>query len=157
MAEAALRIVQNRMVAQIAAAFPALSLFVDRPDDRPLDVSELPAVVCRCTNVELGNGPDALHQMMHMAVFQFDCHSGGASGQTIDQIAQGMVADIVAALHEDRTLGGRIQGIEETGISGMAEDGADTGIAILEVTLFFFTPRGDFRSLVGIGGALFTD
>ncbi len=156
MGKPALRIVLDRLTALLEAGVPDVSFFLDRPDDDPLQQSEMPGCVIRVPAVDLSPAPDGAHQTWHVATVQIDAHSGREVGETIDEINQDTLARIVAAIQTDRQLGGRVYEINETGVSGSDMDGADIGIAILTLEITFATPRGDWFTLAG-QGALFTD
>lgn len=155
MADPAIRIVQNRLKAA-CIAIGGYNVFVDRPDSDPFDEADYPAINIRAVAVQFDAAPDFLSQTMHRAKFQFDCISGREVGEAIDLINQRAVADIIAALHNDRTLGGRLQDLNEIAVSGSELDGADVGTAVLEVETLFFTPRGDFYTIVGQAGVHYT-
>lgn len=148
------RKVQNALV-QLWEDIDGLNLFVDRADSEPLDESERPGAVIRIVNVVLGPGPDGLWMTMHRATIQVDCQSGNAAGETIDYRNQVTIAEMVARLHADRSLGGLLQSLEEQAMSGSEADGADVGTAIFELEAVWFTPRGDFYTIVGQAGATF--
>lgn len=157
MADPAIRIVQERVCQTLELAMADYTVFVDRPEDKAYAASELPAINIRIPAVQIEDAGDGIWQTLHRATFHFDCVTATGGGETIDLANQRAIADVMAALHADRSLGGRLQDIIERNISGSEMDGADTGCAIFECEIWFFTPRGDFYTLVGVGGQQFTD
>jgi hypothetical protein len=154
MADPAIRKVQDHLKGLIEAARPDLNVFIDRSDDEPLGEGDWPGAVIRVTDVRFS--PFEQQGMTRVdAIIQIDCQSGFAGGETIDLINQTSIADIVAAVHADRTFGGRLQDCEETAASGSEASGADVGCAILEYAIIFFCPRGDLYTILGQGGASF--
>jgi hypothetical protein len=156
MPDPAIRIVQNR-IRNECESIGGYNVFVDRPDAEPFDEADYPAINIRAVTVQFDAAPDGQWQTMHRAKFQLDCISGREVGEAIDLINQRAVADIIAALHADRTLGGRLQDLNEIAVSGSELDGADIGSALLEIEALFFTPRGDFYTIVGQAGVHYTN
>lgn len=154
MPETAIRKVQTYLRTMIQTARPDLFGFIDRSDDEPLAVEETPGYVIRVTDLRFSPF-EQLGQTRVDFVLQIDCQSGNTAGETIDAINQRTIADIVAAVHADRTMGGRLQDFEETAASGSELQGADVGCAILEYAGILFCPRGDLYTILGQGGATF--
>jgi hypothetical protein len=152
----ALRIVQNRLK-EVVEEIDGYQVFVDRSDAESLTEEEQPAINLRVVSVSLDAAPEGLWMTWHRAIIQFDCMSSGSVEETIDLANQRAIALIIEALHADRSLGGRLQDIIEQDVSGSEMDGADVGTAILQVEAWFFTPRGDHFTIVGVGGQHFTD
>lgn len=144
----AIRKVQDQVKSRLEARRPDLFVFIDRTEEEPLAAEELPGVVLNM--LDLNFTPFEMQGQTRVDfVMQFDCQ--GAT-QTIVQTT---VADIVAMLASDRTLGGMINDIEESGTSGTEKSAPDVASTILEAPGFFFCPRGDLFTIVGAGGQLF--
>lgn len=145
-----------RKVLKALAALPnatcGANIFIDRSDDEPLDASERPGMVLRVPHIafSLREG-----MTLNTATVQADFQSGNTAGETIDAVNQQAIADFIAAIGADRTLGGMLQTIEEADASGSEQSGADVGCAILTLEALFFTPRGDLRTIVGQSGQHF--
>lgn len=145
-----------RKVQDALAALPSDTIgprsYIDRSESNPLQADELPGRVIRVVDVafELTEG-----MTLHRVTFQIDFLSGNNAWDTIDLINQCAIAEFIASIHADRTLGGMLQSLEEQNTSGSERAGADTGAAILQVQALFFTPRGDFYTIVGQAGAHF--
>lgn len=152
----AIRIVQNRLAA-VMGQIEGYQVFLDRSDAEPLEEDERPAINIRVVSVSFDAAPEGIWQTWHRAIIQFDCLSNGSAVETIDLANQRAIALIIELIHGDRSLGGRLQDIIEQDVSGSELDGADVGTAILQVEAWFFTPRGDHFTIVGVGGQTFTD
>lgn len=154
MADPAIRKVQNA-IKTMAESISGITVFVDRDDDDPVPQSQRPAVEIRIVSVQFEFAPDGQWQDLHRALIRFDCMSGQSVGETIDYTNQKTVANIMAKIAADRTLGGMLQSFEAQAVSGSEADGADVGCAIFETEAVFFTPRGDFFTIVGQAGVHF--
>jgi hypothetical protein len=143
--------------AAISARRPLPSLFViaDRTDDEPLSEGEWPAAIVKVLTVQMSHGPEQ-GQTMHDALIHIECQSGNTATNGIDATNQTTIADIIAAIHADRSLGGRVEDCEEDQSDASENAGVDVGAAVLLVRTRFYTPRGDLFTIVGVGGQLFT-
>jgi len=150
----ALRKIQTAFMELVASVRPDLRGFADRSDAEPLTDSERPGYIIRIPRFTFDIAPEN-NQTYCRATISLDLQSGGEAGETIDEVNQRSIADIIAALGNDRTLGGRLQEMQESAASGSELDGADVGTAILDIDISFFTPRGDFYTIVGHGGVHF--
>lgn len=131
---------------------PGLTVIVDRDDSEPVTASERPAVLIRMPSVQIEPAPDGNWNYLLRALVHFECLSNNRVGETIDAINQQTIADIVAAIGTDPTLGGRLQILEPSAISGSEQDGADVGAAIFEMEAGWFCPRHDLSTIVGQAG-----
>lgn len=150
----AIRKVQAAIKAQIFAAYPALNVIIDRTDDEPLDENEWPAAIIKMMVDEMSHGPEQ-GQCSHRVIVHIECQSGNTATNSIDAVNQMTIAQIVAAIHADRTLGGRVEDIEESTSDASENAGADAGAAVLLFETRYYTPRGDLFTIVGVGGVLF--
>lgn len=150
----AIRKVLDALVARVAVQRPDLMQFIDRSIEDPLADGEWPGVIWRVTGVRM-TPFEQQGQTRVDGVIQAECQSGALTGGSIDLVNQTTIADIVAAIHSDRTLGGRMQDMEESSATPTDPLGADAGGAILDIEFIFFTPRGDLYTIVGQGGATF--
>lgn len=130
------------------------NIFIDRSDSEPLDrdKGELPGMILRVPHVAYSFREG---MTLHTATIQVDFQSGNTAGETIDGTNQIAIAQFIAAIGADRTLGGMLQTIEEQDASGSEQSGADVGCAILTLQALFFTHRGDFFTIVGQSGETF--
>lgn len=150
----AVRKIQDRLKELFEAARPDMFWFIDRSDADPIPEAQRPAGMIRLLDVSF-----SMHTEMNQTIHRATCHvefvSDGGCGETIDLVNQRGIADIVAVIGNDRTLGGMVHEIEENAASGAEADGADVGSALLELDVVWFTPRGDFYTIIGAGGATF--
>jgi hypothetical protein len=150
----AIRKVQNALVTLIETARPTLNVFVDRDDDEPLQENELPGIVIRFLDDQFDYMQEYGASTKHTVAIQIDCHSGGNVSDTIDMVNQQTISDIIAAIGANRTLGNRLHELEEQSATG-SEQVAVTGCAILSLQAIYFTPRGDFYTIIGHAGQTF--
>ena len=120
--------------------------FIDRSEEEPLAADERPGAIFTTRSVEYGLAPDG-SGTMHTAIIAV---SFQAESPLMVHTA---VAEFIASVHADRLLGGRLQSLEER--SAVAEQGIDATASDLELEVIFFTPRGDFFTIVGQAGVLF--
>lgn len=133
----------------------AQNTYIDLSDDEPLAANKRPAIALRIVSIDYDVAPDGMSQTMHRATLQCDCFSDATVSQAIDQKNQETIARIMERIGTDPVLGGRLQDINATGSSGSEMDGADTGCAILELAIIYFTPRYNYFTIVGHGGQTF--
>lgn len=68
---------------------------------------------------------------------------------------QEVIAHMIAAIHADRTLGGRLEDLEEQNVAPSGRNGIDASACSLLLDTVFYTPRGDLFTIVGPGGLTF--
>jgi hypothetical protein len=74
--------------------------------------------------------------------------SGGISRACLEAMANAH-----AALAQDRTVGGRLQDLQEIDLAGTQEEGKDVFAASLQYRAEFYTPRDDWFTIIGQPGA----
>jgi hypothetical protein len=146
--------VDAAIAAGIRAGRSDLHVFSNRSENDEFAEDELPGVNIRILDVRMEIVPDQTAQLWS-GTLQLDLVSGKDVGESIDSVNRRTAADIIAIWGADRTLGGRLLTLEETGLSGAEADGAAVGSAILEAHIQFYTPRGDAYTVVGHGGQRF--
>lgn len=151
MAEPSTRKVQDALYA-LFDTIPNLTVLVDQSDEEPVPAAERPALLIRIPSVQIEPAPDGNWNYLLRALIHLECLSNNTAGETIDQTNQQTITDIMAAIGTDPTLGGRLQSIEPTAISGSEQDGADVGSAIFELEAVWFCPRYDLSTIVGHTG-----
>jgi len=145
---------------QVQAAFASrilaplgISPLLDRTVDDPIRREERPAVAIRLGDQTFEFfDQSTMIVKMDMSLDLFEDFSG--TGSQADRSAV-LSANIVAAVHADRTLGGMLQNLEEAGILGGGADLADIRNDVLVYQATFFVPRGDLFTIIGQSG-LFT-
>lgn len=150
--EPAIEKVKAALKTMAAAAVPAATIAVNRPDDEPFGNAELPAIGIRVVAVDF----EAHEQgaTLHRARIEFDVATAGTASLSIDGDQSEMAAALVARIHADRTLGGLMQDMTEQSMSGTEDDGSEAGIAILGYEGIFLTPLGDHRTIIGATGLI---
>lgn len=99
---------------------------------------------------------DETSQTLHRATIVFEVTAKGpANGMSLGRANMVVIAEIIAALAADRTLGGRLQDWQETDTAGVSGNGKDVSAASLHVRAEFYTSRTDWFTLLGQGGATF--
>lgn len=142
--------VEDALAAQIGA-WPDLagwSIRVDESADVAIDLTATPRVINIYTVVYKVDQSDEQNQSVHDATVEFEVVSGKPQVGTISRSAHATVARIMAALHADRTLGGLIEDIQEDDVAPAGGTGKDVGNVSLQCTLRFYTPRGDWFTIV---------
>ena len=144
--------IQNALNTLLDAAL-ASSIFVDRATNEPVTDTEMPAIV-------INPGDQAYEEFdlsttRHIAEFGLDIYETKSQSKSIARKQQDTIALIVAALAADPTLGGRVQTMEPQSASSPDGNATDIGAVTLTILIVYFTPRGDFNTIIGQSG-LFT-
>ena len=77
------------------------------------------------------------------------------SSHTISRQNLTAIAQAHAALAADRTLGGMIEDLQEQDIAPVEGQGKDIHGSSPQYQVTFYTPRDDWFTIVGAGGATF--
>ena len=135
------------------AAIPGWTVAIDRPADRPFTRNEGRAVNIRFISVDfsLFDGGTMLHRLE----VDLDLYARPTALENLSTVQADMQAEAVAALWEDRFLGGRVQDIVPQSFEGDTTNLAEAGIAPLKIQILFLTPVGDFRTICGQAGNIF--
>ena len=144
--------IQNALVTLLDAAL-ASSIIVDRASNEPVADSEIPAVVVNPGDQSYFEFD--LSTTGHNAEFGLDIYERKTLAKSISRMQQDTIALIVAALAADPTLGGMVQTMEPQNASSPDGNSADIGSVTLTIRIDYFTPRGDFNTIIGQSG-LFT-
>ena len=78
-----------------------------------------------------------------------------SSTGVVTRNTQEVIAHMIAAIHGDRTLGGRLEDLEEQNVAPSGRNGIDASACSLLLDTGFYTPRGDLFTIVGPGGLTF--
>lgn len=78
-----------------------------------------------------------------------------SSAGIVTRNTQQVIAHMIAAIHADRTLGGRLEDLEEQNVAPSGRSGIDASACSLLLDTVFYTPRGDLFTIVGPGGSAF--
>lgn len=156
MPDTALTKVENALAAQLGA-WPALASYIIQVDgSADVAVEAETDKVIRIYTTALGvDQADEQNQTIHTATIDFEAVSTAQISGSISRACQETIAHIVAAIASDRTVGGRLQDIQEVDVASVGATGMDTDSASLQTTVTFFTPRDDWFTIVGVGGTLF--
>jgi hypothetical protein len=98
---------------------------------------------------------DEQGQTIHTATIEFEAVNATQSTGSISRANQVAIAHIIAAIASDRSVGGRLQDIQEVDVASSGANMRDADAASLQTTVQFFTPRDDWFTIVGVGGDLF--
>lgn len=153
-APSALEKVQEAIAAAIRPALSGVNVTTEATDQAPLDDSELPAVVVRMLDDQMGPSEEQ-GQWRHTVAVQFDCISGGTASLTIDKINQRVIATIVGTIGADPTLGGRLEDLAADYADASEQSAPDAGWAVLQMNASYHTPAHDLFTIVGQSGEIF--
>lgn len=156
MADPAIAKVGDALGAQILA-WPALSVFtvkVDESEDIAVEAG-LDKIIRISTTAYQVDQSDEQNQTIHTATFDCEVINGTQAFGTISRANQEAVAHIVAAIASDRTLGGRVEDIQEIDVAPAGAIGKDVSAASLQIRLQFYTARDDWFTIIGVGGQTF--
>lgn len=156
MPDPAIAKVEDALAAQVAA-WPALSAYIvqtDASDDAAVEfgTDKLIRIYTVAYSVDQA---DEQGQSIHTATIEFEAVNATQAAGTISRANQTAIAHIIAAIASDRTVGGRLQDIQEVDVASAGANGKDTDSASLQTTVQFFTPRDDWFTILGMGGVTF--
>jgi hypothetical protein len=149
MPDAALIQITSAIKAQLEAAEDA-NIFADRDDAEPIQESERPAKVIRCTDVVLDEYMEqGLSSQLHEATFDIDHYADADSSDNLNTQLSNMIAATVPLLAEDNwSLGGKVFEFVFLSVTANADDVPDAGVAILTFKVKFLTPLGDWTTII---------
>jgi hypothetical protein len=87
-------------------------------------------------------------QTEHHATIEFEAISRTPTAGTINRTNHAALAQVVGAIAPDRTLGQKIQWIEEKDVAPAAARGKDVNSTSLQMEATFLTPHDDWFTLV---------
>lgn len=156
MADAAIAKVEDALADRIRT-WPALSIFtvmVDESEDIAVEAD--PEKVIRISTVAYDvDQSDEQGQTLHNATIECEVVNGTQAFGTISRANQAAIAHMVAAIASDRTLGGRVEDIQENDVAPSNAIGKDVSAASLQIRLQFYTARDDWFTIIGVGGQTF--
>lgn len=155
MADAALAKIEDRLAAVLRAYAPlaGTGIFTDQPSNVTLDDDQIPALVITTVSYAQDQS-DEQGQTIHTARIEVASILKGPA-LVIGRANHAALAHVIGAIHQDRTLGGRLQDLQEIDIAPVDANRADSGAVSLQLEAQWFTPRGDWFTIVGQGGAFF--
>lgn len=127
-------------------------IIVDQPADEAVEDEK--AVVIYTVNATPQqsdeHGQTFWNQTLEIAVID-----GPQAPGSIGRAVQNTIANIHALLAADRSLGGRLQDLQEIDIAGTQAEGRDVHGASVQYRAEFYTARDDWFTLIGVGGTTF--
>jgi hypothetical protein len=134
----------------LAGEHPELAQEAFYPDRSPEDAIEPEEMPCWVAFAEAWDFDPAMEQgqTRHQALINFERLETSASVGVISRANRAAIAHLVAAIHIDRTLGGRVEDTQELNVAPPMENGRSVGGASLQVAVTFYTPRGDHFTIV---------
>jgi len=130
------------------------TVVTDRSVDIAPEDNETDKQIAIYTAALAHDNSDEHGQTVHAAMIEFEVTSS-APGLGLGSANLETIALIVAALSQDRTLGGRLQDWQEIDTVSPATNGKDVSAASLQIRAQFFTSRTDWFTLLGQGGLTF--
>lgn len=143
--------------AALLRAWPALAdqtIVTDRVPDDAIENDELPVTAIYA---EAWRFEPAFEQgeTRHTLLLNFETLHSSAQVGVVSRANQSALAHVVAAIHSDRSLGGRLEDAIERDVTPPVDNGKSVSGASLQIEVTFTTPRGDHFTIVGVGGATF--
>lgn len=94
-------------------------------------------------------------QTIHTTTIEIEFAKDGDRAGVLSRAIKDAAAAAHALIAADRSLGGRLQDMQEQDIAPTPGDGRDTASASLQYKVQFFTPRDDWTTILGAAGATF--
>lgn len=129
-------------------------VFAGRDTSEAFDSSELPVLNIYTESQQYGPGEEQ-GQTIHNCLINFEVLENDLTAGVMTRTIQTAVAHIIAALAADRTLGNRLQDLQELDVAPPTDTGRDVAGASLQYAVQFYTPRDDHFVIVGAGGQTF--
>lgn len=136
---------------ELVAQLPGVNVFVDRPEDEPIQEEERPCVAIRIVDVQFAPAMGQ-SEMRHEVTTDLDFYEEVAASTGISRGLAAMVASFNALVAADRTLGGRLETFELRSATADLDAIPDLGCAVVTAELTFLTPRADFTTILGASG-----
>lgn len=138
-------------------AFPALSgqsVITEQSLDVAITEEECPAILIYTVSYRI-EPADEQWMSFHEAVIEFEAVDKTQTIGAISRANHTTLANIMACLAADRTLGGMLHDIQEIDVAPAQPRGRDIGSASLQCRVQFFTSRGDWFTIIGQTGQTF--
>ena len=87
-------------------------------------------------------------QTRHVATYEIEVATRASIYGSLDRRSLNAIADIVAAIAADRTLGGKVEDIQEVDTASAIANGKDASGASIQFQTVFYTSRSDWSILV---------
>ena len=123
------------------------NIITDRSPEEAIADEETPCTVIYCEAWRFDDAP-MQGQTRHDMLINFECIETSANVGIISRANQARIAHIVAALHGDPTLGGRLEDCRPIDVAPPMDNGKSIGGASLQVAIRFYTPLGDHFTIV---------
>ena len=136
------------------ASLADYTIVTGRDSSEAFDSSELPLINI-FTEFQQFSPDGEQHQTMHDCRVSFEILENDLTPGVMSKTLQTAAAHIVAALAADRTLGERLQDLQEIDLAPPADTGRDVAGASLQYSVQFYTPRDDHFTINGLGGLTF--
>ena len=145
--------VEEKLAVVIGAYLPfaGTTVVADAKPDEAIDPN---SIVIYTTSYRVDQSEEQ-GQSRHTATIEFEAVNARSPAGTISRRNQVALANVVGALAQDRTLGGMVEDIQEVDVAPLESNGRDRGAASLQSTVTFYTPRDDWFTIIGAGGAQF--
>lgn len=133
-------------------ALDGWTLVTEHSADETVEAEKSIVIYTRAADLELA---EELGQTFWRQTLEIEFISGPPASGSISRVNQAAMAHAHAALAADRTLGGMLQDLQEIDIAGVQAEGKDMDAASLQYRAEYYTPRDDWFTILGQGGAEF--
>lgn len=130
------------------------TIVTGRDSSEAFDSTELPLINIYTESQQFSPSGEQ-HQTLHDCRTNCEILENDLTPGVMSKTLQTAAAHIVAAFAADRTLGGRLQDLQELDLAPPADTGRDVAGASLQYSVQFYTPRDDHFTIVGLGGEQF--
>jgi hypothetical protein len=153
---AAISKVEDALAATLSAYAPlaGIAVVTDRSIAEAAALDSAREIVIYTTGYQTDQA-DEPGQTIHTATIEFVISSDQATVGIISRDNHAIVANIIGAIGADRSVGGRLQDIQELNVAGAAANGKDVSAVSIAFQATFFTSRSDWFHILGPGGQVF--
>lgn len=125
------------------------NIFVNRDDSEPIQPSERPAKVIRAVDVSLDERMETGESaQVHAATIDIDHYADADMLDNISFQHNADIAETVALLHQDWTLGNLAYEMIPMSVTANADAVPESGVAILTLDVKFQTAFGDWTRII---------
>lgn len=156
MPDSAIAKVEDALAAVLTAYAPlaGYTVVTGRDSSEAFQSTELPVINIYTESQQFS--PDGeQHQTFHDCRTNFEILENDLTPGRMTRTLQNAASNIVAALAVDRTLGGRLQDLQELDLAPPADTGRDIAGASLQYSIEFYTQRDDHFTIIGLGAVEF--
>jgi hypothetical protein len=140
----------GEMIARALAAWPPLSTFTvvyEQSAEVAAEESDGDLIRLWLVAHQLGIPPEQW-TTLHLPIFEIEAVTRDADAGSLTRGGLNAIAEVVAALSVDRSLGGRLQDLQEVDVGSTVPNGRNVAAPSLQIRAEFYTSRADWFTIL---------